>query len=128
MTSQAGHLTPLPWRLYSPGEPETSVFEDGKTIVADVGGSTLAVARTHYFTDERARANAAFIVKAVNAHDDLVKALRDLLRFNEDLCADIGVSKHYPSAERARAALAKLSEGLPTHQPESTVERPSEAS
>ncbi len=35
----------------------------------------------------------------------LRSALEGLLQFNEELCADIGVSKHYPSAEKARAAL-----------------------
>lgn len=36
------------------------------------------------------------------------EACAGLLRFNEDLCADVGVSKHYPSAEKGRVALATL--------------------
>ena len=35
----------------------------------------------------------------------LVEALKALLKFNEDLCEDFQFSKHYPSAEKARAAL-----------------------
>lgn len=35
-------------------------------------------------TDESAAANAALIVRAVNCHDELVKALEDVLSFMED--------------------------------------------
>jgi hypothetical protein len=45
------------------------------------------------------------------SHNRLLDALKALLRFNEELCADINVSKHYPSAEKARAAIA-AAEGL----------------
>lgn len=52
-------------------------------------------------------ATAKFIVRACNSYDDLLKACQRLLQFNEDLCVDVGVSKHYPSAEFARAAIKK---------------------
>lgn len=32
-------------------------------------------------------------------------ALQGLLKFTEELCEDIKVSKHYPSMDKARAAL-----------------------
>jgi hypothetical protein len=44
--------------------------------------SNSSVAEIHHEDhrwDEKARANAAFIVRACNAHDDLVKALRGVL-------------------------------------------------
>lgn len=38
----------------------------------------------------------------------LIDATESLLKFNEELCSDVGVSIHYPSAERARRALAAV--------------------
>lgn len=38
---------------------------------------------------------------------DLLEACERLLTFNEELCADVGVSKHYPSADNARRVIAK---------------------
>jgi hypothetical protein len=46
-------------------------------------------------------------VRLRESHAELLAAAKGLLRFNEELCADINVSKHYPSAEKARAAIAK---------------------
>ena len=37
--------------------------------------------------------------------EQLKKALAALLKFSEELCEDINVSKHYPSMDRARAIL-----------------------
>ena len=55
--------------------------------------------------------DAEFIVRACNAHEDLVEACKRLLKFNEDLCEDVGVSKNYPSADFARKTLAKAEGG-----------------
>ena len=41
------------------------------------------------------------------AGPEMLAALKRLLQFNEELCADVGVSKHYPSAENARAVISK---------------------
>ena len=41
------------------------------------------------------------------SRDELLEACRRLLKFNEELCQDVGVSTHYPSADFARAAIAK---------------------
>lgn len=38
----------------------------------------------------------------------LIEALRRLLTFNEELCQDVGVSHHYPSAVVARALIAQV--------------------
>jgi len=41
------------------------------------------------------------------AAPDLLEACTRLLVFNEELCRDVNVSAHYPSAEFARAAIAR---------------------
>ncbi len=41
------------------------------------------------------------------SNTELLDACRRLLKFNEELCADVNVSTHYPSADFARAAIAK---------------------
>ena len=46
------------------------------------------------------------------SHNRLLEAAKGLLRFNEELCVDINVSKHYP-AEKVRAAIAGAEELAP---------------
>ena len=60
-----------PWRVWSPEQGrETDVFQYGRTILANIDKDTsMAVANTHYGTRERAEANAALIVFAVNNLD-----------------------------------------------------------
>lgn len=38
---------------------------------------------------------------------ELLEACRRLLKFNEELAMDVGVSTHYPSADFARAVIAR---------------------
>ena len=45
--------------------------------------------------------------RAENVALELLEACKRLLKFNEELCADVGVSTHYPSADFARAVIAK---------------------
>ena len=52
-------------------------------------------------------ANARLIAAA----PELLEACRRLLKFNEELCADVKVSTHYPSSEFARAAIARADVG-----------------
>lgn len=76
-TADAKH-TATPWfvnRLHN--DPRDTVFKKDRTVCAsDNDGSVFAVAYCDYHTPELAEANAAFIVTAVNAHDDLVAALK----------------------------------------------------
>jgi hypothetical protein len=70
---QAQGHTPIPWRV------EKAV--NGNWIEAGHASAPVSIARTFYndvgsVTED---ANAAFIVKAVNSHDALVTALRDIL-------------------------------------------------
>ena len=41
------------------------------------------------------------------AASELLDACKRLLRFNEELAADVHVSMHYPSADAARKAIAR---------------------
>lgn len=43
----------------------------------------------------------------IAAAPDMLAALKALVTFTEQLLNEVGVSKHYPSAARARAAIAK---------------------
>lgn len=57
--------------------------------------------------------------RAITADADitlLVDACERLLKFNEEMCKDVGVSTHYPSADNARSVLARVRQrtsGLP---------------
>lgn len=99
MASETKH-TPTPWSVHQREDGECLTGEGHYLDGPDGNGVAYA---------QRSPADAAFICLAVNNHDALVEALERLLRFNEELCADVGVSKHYPSAEMARAVLARTS-------------------
>lgn len=100
--------TPGPWRVgrISDGYSTAWVMAGGKQLVADV--IRAADAPSFQFcvgpADEgEASANARLIAAAPS----LLEACRRLLTFNEELCTDVGISRHYPSAEMAREAIAK---------------------
>lgn len=84
----AGH-TALPWKAKPSAVYESVYAEDGDLIC-------FASMRPN------AKANAAFIARACNAHDDLVKALRDLCNA-VDSCVDLTPEV----MAQARAALFK---------------------
>lgn len=84
-------------------EAGRTIMRDGKPFVQIHRCEWANVLPSPSEADEFAR----LAVRACNSHDGLVVALQALLHFNEELCTDVGVSKHYPSAEQARAALAK---------------------
>jgi hypothetical protein len=96
--------TPGPWLSHD-------VNDDGPDCgmwVVDLPEDPKATVHRLYFGDMetntgRDLANADLVAAA----PDLLDACRRLLTFTEDLCADVGVSTHYPSAEAARAAIAK---------------------
>lgn len=51
---------------------------------------------------------AAYVSGLVAQRDELLDACRRLLKFNEELCTDLGVSTHYPSADVARKVIAQV--------------------
>lgn len=90
--------TPTPWHLHDM-EMATVCGPDNLFIAL-----CEAVSRRHMEGKE----NAAFIVRAVNAHDDLAAALKETLRALEvaDPAGSMG-SNSSLSKQVARAALAK---------------------
>lgn len=74
--------TPTPWtlRLYHPGIKNKffDIYKEGRP-------DTLATTAFHGWTDNERAANAEFIIRAVNSHEALVKALRAVLRPTQDL-------------------------------------------
>lgn len=45
--------------------------------------------------------------RSPNVNAELLEACKRLLKFNEELCEDMKVSKHYPSADFARRVIAE---------------------
>lgn len=93
--------TPGPW--YADGElvrthADSHYKAPEVKWVAECGGTFGA----GFKAGERT-ANAAFIVTACNAHDELVAALQGLIDHRDEL--KLG---DYPAVTRARAALAKV--------------------
>ena len=67
--------------------------QNGRRIV-DKTGREIAECNDYDFIDREREANAAFIVKAVNCHDELVEALENLQKqLKEHVKFD--VKKHY---------------------------------
>lgn len=100
--------TRTPWRT-DPDYCNDIQTSDGKLTIASIwheeGGPWLPPL-------EEAEANAAFIVRACNAHDDMLSALRDVAEY----LGDEPVAPSYPSAHHAatvalirsvRAAIAR---------------------
>jgi hypothetical protein len=77
-------------------------FADGNTVYATDHGKLFTVARVNgaRITDEAQAEFAAHIVKCVNAHDELIAALRDIARMPE--------GDEESAQAVARAVLAKV--------------------
>lgn len=86
--------TPGPWRV------------DPKAITRVVAGANDTVAVTGCQSDliDEWPPNAEFIVRACNAHDEMLAALQELLECADAEC--VSGSSHEP-IERARAVIAK---------------------
>lgn len=122
--SVEGH-TPLPWQAMEPDEIDVFVPIIGVRLGADgepletptnglVGGATLFPTEIDAEDYERAKANAAFIVRAANSHYELLEALFDMLP--TPLCGEawglpddeaVSITVNFGEIRRARAAIAK---------------------
>ena len=73
--------TPTPWK-------QRPIKLDGYTAYADIGTDTHLAATAYGNTEEKALANAAFIVQACNSHEALINALElaDAWMGNGQLC------------------------------------------
>jgi hypothetical protein len=98
--------TPTPWIVTN----GVQIWRDGHSSLASPRICSLANAAqpVEQLTAEEMAANAAFIVRAVNAHEELVAAARALLDRLDDITTD-AFSKGGEAVEREalRAALAK---------------------
>lgn len=97
-TAGAWYAARLAWE---DGETYWSVFAPSHESV-DPGDPDVASVASHLIEGD---------ARLISAAPDLLEACRALVRFNQELCADLGVSRHYPSAELARRAIAKASGG-----------------
>ena len=109
--------TPGPWRLedwVDAGNGARVMAADGGPVCRVDGATAWAgVAGTGVRTSRERDANAAFIVQACNSHDELLEALEELVRINEEHNAAVEAVTGRPLnwkdtyLERARAALAR---------------------
>lgn len=110
------HTTPHSAKTYDAnGDPVWANHPGNRRLIIEAVNSHVATKdfkwpdTVHVVTD--AEFTRAMQIRA--SHDRLLEAAKGLLRFNEELCVDINVSKHYPSAEKARAAIAAAEELAP---------------
>ena len=90
--------TPRPWRTH------------GTVIVSMTGDSDapLAECNSHWVSAPTCLANATLIVRAVNAHDDLVAAVKGLIDVIDGAADRFALSiLSIEVKKKARAALAK---------------------
>jgi len=93
--------TPGPWRITTDFE-YIRKFDSSKHVeIQGVDGITIGCCLFDCLPE--GRANARLIACA----PELLEACKALLKFNEELCQDINVSIHYPSAEEARQVIRK---------------------
>ena len=78
--------TPTPWEL---SEKENFM---GSWEILDGDNSDNTIAMTSYrlgtTDEEKQKANAEFIVRACNSHDELVKALKEIASYSPHCCED----------------------------------------
>ena len=100
----SGH-TPGPWKAVGPSS--APLQDEGDYAIVDADGLIIAETflQVAQATNRPAHANAAFIVKAVNNHDDLVGSLRDIARRAEDETLGIQVARLTAIANQAHAAI-----------------------
>lgn len=99
--------TPTPWETVELNPESWHIWpNNGKDTFR------IATCYCHQLGGEDAKANAAFIVRAVNAHDDLVAALRKLIgdfesEIHNEYDGTSMLEDRLAEIDYARAALAK---------------------
>lgn len=98
----ADNHTPLPWSTNDHGTPNNIdiICDDG--CIANVSRWSNCIADRH----SENQANAAYIVRACNAHDELVSVLHAGIALVND--PDAGEDEARAFERLARAALAKV--------------------
>lgn len=101
--------TPTPWKTVS----DTAGFkiQPIADFMPEIGHSRLDIAHVNQYDNglkiSACEANAAFIVRAVNGHEDLVKALESAKDFFERMPKGIGRGAASPVYMDICAAIAK---------------------
>lgn len=83
-------------KIYGPSKHEEVI--DAMSMASGVNHSLELIARVRAF-DEEQKANASFIVRAVNAHEELLQALKDMVDLYEGHVSML--------MQRAKQAIAK---------------------
>lgn len=108
---QAKH-TPGPWHV-GQGNGEGCIFADGDGVrmrLEEHGTALYPIAKCAMgWNKEEDEANAAFIVKACNAHDTLMSALADCINGLQIAQRRLSTIQ-FTGLERAKALLAKTNE------------------
>lgn len=106
MTEKQTH-TPIPWHI----KRGTIVDHDHEQTIR--GPIICDCAMTHGLGDARLvdEANAEFIVRSVNVHDELVAVLTELVDDGECYCSDNAAAKGPCGWCKARAAIRKATGG-----------------
>ena len=104
--------TPGPWKIVS-SRANTAM---GAPVENEIHGDGYVVARLGRFYTDTQEANAAFIVRSCNAHDDLVAALRLAMPIVGGACSDPSISEQTRTARssaytKLAAALSRATEG-----------------
>lgn len=106
--------TPLPWQAQSRALTDNSLVIVRKEWRAGDGHEEVCcirpnICRCNGFQNDRDIANADLICRAVNAHDELVGALQDMLTlFGEGQFLNL---ERTQAIAKARSILAKVGEG-----------------
>lgn len=90
--------TPTPWMI-DPANPEMVMYSDGYICDCDAPSYRQTLLQVEW------EANAAFIVQAVNAHQDLVEALEQVLIDWDDGSGAFTLTQ--ATINKAQAALKK---------------------
>lgn len=98
--------TPTPYRLA--GINDTAIIGKEGGVIANVHNINVRMRQVECQTVDDARNTAAFIVRACNAHDELVAALSTMLGAAEIDCMDDKSNVWRSAMIDARAALAKV--------------------
>jgi len=89
--------TPTPWQLV---KPESQY--GNQAVKVNIRGNMLLIASISWIEGEDGKANAAFIVQACNAHDELLEAVKMVIEAaigasDEQTCRNI----HWPTLRKA---------------------------
>lgn len=99
--------TPRPWFAVEEWILAEHLNDDGCPIVIYVGDDDLKIGNFWQEDDDTREANAELIVRAVNAHDELVEALRAVAQWLDTENTAIDANGASAINRKVHAALAK---------------------